>query len=91
MVVAPGGAVATGRLHAFQIRAAKLGEMAGVRIRHRGQAPTQRWRVKLRGVGAALLQKLSVHVLPGLINLGATAGLLSQLSFALFPSRVGGG
>lgn len=47
VVVASTGAVATGRLHALQIGAAELGEVAGVGVGHRRQAAAQRGRVEL--------------------------------------------
>lgn len=92
MVVSPAGAVATGRLHALQVGAAELGEVAGVRVGHRGQAAAQRRGVELGRVGAALLQQLSVHVLAGLVDLGAAAAFLAQLAFALLaPGGARGG
>lgn len=94
VVVAAGGAVAARRLHALQVGAAELGHVAAVGVGHRGQTAAQRRRVELRGVGAALLQQLSVHVLPRFVDLGAAAAaaaLLTQLAFALFAAGAEGG
>lgn len=90
VVVTAGGAVAARRLHALQVGAAELGHVAAVGVGHRGQTAAQRRRVELRGVGAALLQQLSVHVLPRFVDLGAAA-LLTQLAFALFAAGAEGG
>lgn len=63
-----------------------------MRVGHRGQAAAQGWRVELRGVGATLLQELSVCISLRLAasTFSFAAALFPQLSFAVLASRSGG-